>query len=116
LFTASLRTPATSAAGGVDVETDFAEVPVGNALETVRLRRGSTDVAMLHLVRVVLDESWSPQVATYRLLELVGGDLRVLQRAHARVLQAALERATVMTERALITLELALRSGRLSSP
>mgnify|MGYP006315834139 CR=1 FL=1 len=113
LSTASLRTPATSAAGGVDVETEFAEVPVGNGLEPVRLRRGSTDVAMLHLVREVLDESWSPQVATHRLLELVGGDLRVLQRAHARVLQAAMERTTAITERALVTLELALGAGRL---
>jgi hypothetical protein len=68
---------------------------------------------MLHLVRVVLDESWSPQVAAHRLLELVSGDLRVLQRARARVLQAAMERATAITERALVTLELALRAGTL---
>jgi hypothetical protein len=110
LSTASLGTPATSAAGGVDVETEFAEVPVRTVLQPVRLRRGSTDAAMLHLVRVVLDESWSPQVAA---LELVGGDLRVLQRARARVLQAAMERATAITERALVTLELARRAGTL---
>jgi hypothetical protein len=113
LSTASLGTPATSAAGGVDVETEFAEVPVRTVLEPVRLRRRSTDAAMLHLVRVVLDESCSPQVADHRLLELVGGDLRVLQRARARVLEAAMERATAITERALVTLELALRAGTL---
>ena len=113
LYTASLRTPATSAAGGVDVETEFAEAPGPDALEPVRLRRRNTDAAMLHLVRVVLDESWSPQVAAHRLLELVGGDLRVLQRARARVLHAATERATATTERALVTLELAHRAGSL---
>jgi hypothetical protein len=113
LSTASLRTPATSAAGGVDVETEFAEAPVRNTLEPVRLRRRSTDAAMLHLVREVLDESWSPQVAAHRLLDLVGGDLRVLHRARARVLQAAMERSTAITERALVTLELARRAGSL---
>jgi hypothetical protein len=112
LSTASLRTPATFAAGGVDVETEFAEVPVRNALEPGRWRRGSTDVAMLHLVRVVLDKCWSLQVAAHRLLELVGGDLSVLQRARARVLQATMQRATPISDRAVVTLELALGAGR----
>lgn len=95
------------------METEFAEAPVWNTPEPVRLRPRSTDAAMLHLVREVLDESWSPQVAAHRLLDLVGGDLRVLRRARARVLQAAMERSTAITERALVTLELARRAGSL---
>lgn len=72
-----------------------------------------TDAAVLHVVRVVLDETWSPRFGANRLLELVDGDLGVLRRARARVLRGATERSTRITERALVTLDLALRAGTL---
>jgi hypothetical protein len=95
------------------VETELAEAL---GLQTpdpvvVRPARSGTDTAMLHLVRVVLDTEWSPEPAARRMLEVVGGDLRVLERIRARVLQAELERVTATTERALVTLDLALRAG-----
>lgn len=74
----------------------------------VRTCRRSTEVAMRHLVHMVLDDAWSSQLAAQRMLELVGGDLRILQRARARLLHASLERTTPITERALATLDLAL--------
>jgi hypothetical protein len=70
-------------------------------------------MAVLQVVRVVLDESWSPQFGAKRLLELVDGDLDVLRRARARVLRGAAQRTTGVTERALVTLDLALRAGTL---
>ena len=63
---------------------------------------------MGHLVHMVVDDAWSKQVAAQRMLELVGGDLRILQRARARLLHASLERTTPITERALATLYFAL--------
>jgi hypothetical protein len=96
----------------MDTERPDARVPDTSGRLTVRPRRPSTDAALLHLVRVVLDEAWSPHVAAHRLVELVGGDLGVLQRARARVLRAATERATETTERAIVTLDFALRSER----
>ena len=72
-------------------------------------RRPTADAAMRHLVRAILDEAWSPHDAARRLLQSVGGDLSVLHRAHARVLRAATERTTGTTERAIATLDLALR-------
>lgn len=94
------------------METEPAELSGPDALEPapMRPRRTTTDAAVLYLVRVALDEAWSPQLAAHRLLDLVGGDIRVLQRARARVLNAARERATAITERALAILELALRA------
>lgn len=73
----------------------------------------NTDPAALHIVRVVLDETWSPGFGANRLLDLVDGDLGVLRRARARVLRGAVERATGITERALVTLDLAIRAGTL---
>jgi len=70
-----------------------------------------TDAAVLHVIRVVLDEAWSPSFGANRLLEQVDGDLGVLRRARARVLRGATERSTGITERALVTLDLALRAG-----
>jgi hypothetical protein len=61
---------------------------------------------------MVLDEAWSPRVAANRLLKQVDGDRIVLQHARARVLRGATERPTEITERALLTLDLALRTAR----
>jgi hypothetical protein len=57
----------------------------------------------------VLNEASSPTVAANRLLKRVDGDLIVLRRARARVHRGATERPTAITERALTTLDLALR-------
>ena len=80
-----------------DPEPDVADRP-----------RPSTEFALLQVVHMVLDEAWSPKVAANRLLKRVDGDLIVLRRARARVLRAATERPTAITERALATLDLAL--------
>ena len=61
---------------------------------------------------MVLDEAWSPRVAADRLLKRVDGDLIVLRHARARVLRGATERPTGITERALVTLDLALRTAK----
>jgi hypothetical protein len=74
--------------------------------------RPSTDVALLQVLHMVLDESWSPMVAADRLLKRVDGDLIVLRHARARVLRGATERPTRITERALATLDLALRTAK----
>jgi hypothetical protein len=95
------------------VDTELAGVPDRDRAEPQRLDRRSDDVAMLHLVRMVLDEGWSAPVAARRLLDLVDGDRRLLHRARARVVHAATERASAVTKRALTTLDLAIRGGKL---
>ena len=50
--------------------------------------RPSTDVALLQVVHLVLDQAWSPRVAANRLLKQVDGDRIVLRHARARVLRA----------------------------
>ena len=95
---------ATAPAGAPDwenPETDVVDRP-----------RPSPDVALLHVVHMVLDEGWSPKVAADRLLKRVDGDLIVLRHARARVLRGATDPPTAITERALITLDLALRTSR----
>ena len=77
---------------------------------TARPRR-STELALLQVVHMVLDEAWSPVVAANRLLKRVNGDLIVLRHARARVLRGSTERPTEITERALVTLALALRTA-----
>jgi hypothetical protein len=67
---------------------------------------------LLQVVHLVLDEAWSPGVAAKRLLKQVDGDLIVLRRARARVLRGANERPAGITERALVTLDLALRTPK----
>jgi hypothetical protein len=74
--------------------------------------RTSTDVALLQVVHMVLDEDWSPGVAADRLVKRVDGDFIVLRHARARVLRGATERTSGITERALVTLNLALRKAR----
>lgn len=101
--------------GGVDVETAPAGVPESKRPEPdiAGRHRPSTDTALLQVVRMALDETWSPGVAANRLLERVDGDLAVLRRARARVLRGASERPTRISERALVTLDRALRTGTL---
>lgn len=97
------------------METAPAGVPDSKSPEAgvVGRRRPSTETALRYVVRVALDETWSPTVGADRLLERVDGDLAVLRRARARVLRGASERPSGITERALVTLDLALCAGRL---
>jgi hypothetical protein len=97
------------------VETATAGDPYskGAGPGVVGRHRPSTETALHQVVRMALDETWSPKVAANRLLERVDGDLAVLQRARARVLRGATERPSGVTERALVTLDLALRIGAL---
>ncbi len=97
------------------METASAGVPDSKRPEpdVVGRHRPTTDTALLQVVRMALDETWSPGVAADRLLERVDGDLAVLRRARARVLRGASERPTGITERALVTLDRALRTATL---
>jgi hypothetical protein len=97
------------------VETTPAGVPDSSSPDpgVVGRHRPSTDAAVLRVVRIALDETWSPRVAADRLLERVDGDLAVLERARASVLRGATGRPSAITERALVTLDRALSAGRL---
>lgn len=97
------------------METATAGVPDPQALDTgvVGRPRPSTDTALLQVVRIALDETWSPKVAANQLLERVDGDLTVLRHARARVLRGATDRPSGITERALVALDRALSTGRL---
>lgn len=71
-------------------------------------RRWSTvDRAMLHLVRLVLDEAWHPATAAAHLRDLIP-DPRVLRHLAARVERALFDRPSPVGERAARTLALAL--------
>ena len=96
------------------METAPAGVPDPQTLDpgVVGRHRPSTDTAVLEVVRIALDETWSPRVAANRLLERVDGDLAVLRRARARVLRKATDRPSGITARALVTLDLALSTRR----
>jgi hypothetical protein len=74
--------------------------------------RQSTERALLQVVHMVLDEAWSPTVAADRLLKRVDGDLIVLRHARARVLRGATAQPSAITERALVTLDVALQTAR----
>jgi hypothetical protein len=58
---------------------------------------------MVHLVRLILDDSWHPVDASAKLQELVG-DIRVLRQMAARVRLVTLDRSSEITERAVLTL------------
>lgn len=62
------------------METAPAGVPDPKAPDpgVVGRHRPSTDTAVLQVVRIALDETWTPTVAADRLLERVDGDLAVL--------------------------------------
>jgi hypothetical protein len=55
-------------------------------------------------------EGWRPEEAARELLETVRQDLRLLRLVRARISLATLERPTGITERATLTLDLALSS------
>jgi hypothetical protein len=69
------------------------------------------DHAFLALVRAVMAEGWRAEDAARELLESVRQDRRLLRLVHARIARAMLERPTGITERATLTLELALSTG-----
>lgn len=68
---------------------------------------GASDRGMIHLVRLVLDDGWNPAVAAARLCELVD-DPGVLSHMAARIRRAAEDRPSVVAERAVLTIELAI--------
>lgn len=70
-------------------------------------RPDPVDTAIVQLVRLVLDDSWSASTAAIVLCDLVE-DQAVLRRARTRVAWAAADRASHVTERALATLDLAI--------
>ena len=67
----------------MEPERPDAPAPDNSGLRAACPRCPRTDAAILHLVRAILDEAWSPHVAALRLLESVGGDLGVLHQARA---------------------------------
>ena len=72
-------------------------------------RRGldKVDLALLALIRLVLDDSWSPQPAAAELRRQVDDDL-VLYRLRARVRNALFERPSPVAQRAAQTLAVLL--------
>ena len=79
-------------------------------MKAVRAGRSSVDVAMLHLVRLVVDDDWSPASAGDRLREATPDDA-VLRRVHARVIRTLVERRGHLDDRAVATIEAALAIG-----
>lgn len=84
-----------------------------SAASTIRprsARRGAlgVDQALVHLVRVVLADDWTAPTAARRLLDLTGEDHALLRRVRARVWRGSTDGATPVTERALVTLDLAV--------
>jgi hypothetical protein len=63
-----------------------------------------------------MDEGWRPEDAARELLEAVRQDLRLLRLVRARIARAMLERPTGITERANLTLGLALANGSTAGP
>lgn len=62
---------------------------------------------MLWLVRLVLDDDWSPARAARQLRESVADDA-ILNGLRARVIWAQSDRVSTVAERAIATLDLAL--------
>lgn len=74
---------------------------------TATVRRRNAVGGMLHLVRLVLDESWHPASAATRLRGLIGDD-RVLRQMAVRVRSALADRPSPVGERAALTLAVAI--------
>lgn len=75
-----------------------------------RARHSSVvDRAMLHLIRLVLDDDWDQRAAAHHLLQVVR-DPRVLRRMLYRVESAIADRASEMDRRAALTLRVALHA------
>jgi hypothetical protein len=70
--------------------------------------RTRADHAFVALLRAVMAEGWRPEEAARELLEAVRQDLRLLRLVRARISRAMLERPTGITERATLTLDVAL--------
>jgi hypothetical protein len=70
--------------------------------------RTQADHAFVALLRAVMAEGWRPEEAARELLETVRQDLRLLRLVRARISRAMLERPTAITERATLTLDVAL--------
>lgn len=72
-----------------------------------RRRWGQEDAALLSLIRLVLDDSWSANRAAVELRSRVA-DEAALHRVRARVRRALVERPTPVAERAARTLDVVL--------
>jgi len=68
------------------------------------------DAAMVHLIRLVVDDGWSAASAGQALSQQVP-DQAVLRRARARVQRAMAESVTPVGKRAVATLQVALSIG-----
>ena len=68
----------------------------------------ATDRGMAHLVRLVLADDWNPETAAEHLRALVAGD-HVLRRMAHRVHSATADRPSPIADRAVRTLDRAIR-------
>jgi hypothetical protein len=82
----------------------------GTASGQPRRRFTPVDAAMVHLVRLVVDEGWTAARAGEALSRQIP-DTAVLRRARARVQRALVEGVTPVGNRAVATLEVALAIG-----
>jgi len=73
--------------------------------------RSRADRAALELVRLVMEDDWTPEAAAKRLRAHVGGDRAVLRLLRACVANVNLERSTPVSVRASLTLERTTTSG-----
>lgn len=69
-----------------------------------RCRWEEVDAALLALIRLVLDDSWSPRRAAEELRAKVPGET-ILRRVRARVLNALADHPTPVAQRAAATLD-----------
>jgi hypothetical protein len=82
----------------------------GTTPRQVGRRFTPVDAAMVHLVRLVVDEAWTAASAGAALSRQIP-DMAVLRRAQARVRRALAEGVTPVGQRAAATLEVALAIG-----
>lgn len=82
--------------------------PVGRVRRS--RRRDAADAAMALLVPLVLDDAWTAVTAAAHLRGRPYEEV-VLRRARARVLSTSPGRASIVAQRAVATLDLALGSG-----
>lgn len=76
-------------------------------------RRDAADVAIAQLVPLVLDDAWTAVTAAAQLRRRPYDEV-ILRRARARVLSVSPGPASNVAKRAVVTLDLALDSGRAS--
>lgn len=75
------------------------------------LFRSRVDHASATLLRSVMADGWRPETAARELLATIRFDRRVLLLMRARLAKAALQRPTRITDRAAVTLELAITTA-----